>query len=180
MNFKRFSQLTHRKGQHFLTKNVSSIQIIVFYYLAMAAIALLLFYLPSFRVPNQDVSFIDLFFLAISTVSVTGLTTISLTDVFNHNGIILLEILFQIGGLGIMMFSTFFAIVSRRKISLKQRQLIMTDMNQPRLSGIVKMIRTTFTILLIVQAIAGSLFAIYFKLGGYYEHWSSAFFYGFY
>lgn len=180
MNFQRFSQLTQRKGQHFLSKNISSIQIIVFYYLAMAIIALILFYLPFFRVPNQQVSFIDLLFLAISTVSVTGLTTISLTDVFNHHGIILLEVLFQIGGLGIMMFSTFFAIVSRRKISLKQRQLIMTDMNQPRLSGIVKMIRTTFTILLIVQLLAGSLFALYFKLGGYYTQWSSAVFYGFY
>ena len=180
MNFQRFSQLTQRKGQHFLSKNISSIQIIVFYYLAMAIIALILFYLPFFRVPNQQVSFIDLLFLAISTVSVTGLTTISLTDVFNHHGIILLEVLFQIGGLGIMMFSTFFAIVSRRKISLKQRQLIMTDMNQPRLSGIVKMIRTTFTILLIVQLLAGSLFALYFKLGGYYTQWFSAVFYGFY
>lgn len=180
MNFQRFSQLTQRKGQHFLSKNISSIQIIVFYYLAMAIIALILFYLPFFRVPNQQVSFIDLLFLAISTVSVTGLTTISLTDVFNHHGIILLEVLFQIGGLGIMMFSTFFAIVSRRKISLKQRQLIMTDMNQPRLSGIVKMIRTTFTILLIVQLLAGSLFVLYFKLGGYYTQWSSAVFYGFY
>ena len=63
-----------------------------------------------------------------------------------------------------MMISTFFAIVSRRKISLKQRQLIMTDMNQPKLSGIVRMIRITFTIILLCQAISGAIFLFIFIL----------------
>ena len=73
-----------------------------------------------------------------------------------------------------------FAIVSRRKISLKQRQLIMTDMNQPKLSGIVRMIRTTFTIILVCQVVAGTIFAVYFHLYGYYDNWRDAIFYGFY
>lgn len=180
MNFQRLSRLNYRRGYQFVTRNISSIQMIVFYYLLMIILSIGLFYLPIFRVPGNHVPFIDLFFLAISTVSVTGLTTVPITEVFNHNGIVLLELLFQIGGLGIMMISTFFIIVSRRKISLKQRQLIMTDMNQPKLSGIVKMIQTTFTILIFIQVIAGLFFGFYFKLHGYYSHWSTAFFYGFY
>ena len=102
--------------------------------------------------------------MAVSTVSVTGLTTFPIDDVFNDRGVVLLEVLFQVGGLGIMMISTFFAIVSRRKISLKQRQLIMTDMNQPKLSGIVRMIRITFTIILLCQAISGAIFLFIFIL----------------
>jgi len=180
MNISRLSQLTLRKSQNFFAKNISSIQLIVFYYLIMTAVALILFYLPFFRVPDQHIKFIDLFFLAISTVSVTGLTTIPLTDVFNHNGILLLEVLFQVGGLGIMMITTFFAIISKRKISLKQRQLIMTDMNQPKLSGIVRMIRITFTMILVIQFLAGLSFAVYFKLAHYYPDWYHAIFYGFY
>lgn len=180
MNFQRLSRLNYRRGSQLITRNFSSIQMIVFYYLLMIILSIGLFYLPIFRVPGNHVPFIDLVFLAISTVSVTGLTTVPITEVFNHNGIVLLEILFQIGGLGIMMISTFFIIVSRRKISLKQRQLIMTDMNQPKLSGIVKMIQTTFTMLIFIQAIAGLFFGFYFKLHGYYSQWSTAFFYGFY
>lgn len=180
MNISRLSQLTLRKSQNFFAKNISSIQLIVFYYLIMTAVALILFYLPFFRVPDQHIKFIDLFFLAISTVSVTGLTTIPLTDVFNHNGILLLEVLFQVGGLGIMMITTFFAIISKRKISLKQRQLIMTDMNQPKLSGIVRMIRITFTMILVIQFLAGLSFAVYFKLAHYYPDWYHSIFYGFY
>lgn len=149
-----------------------------FYYIVMTVVSLGLFP-PFFREPGSHVAFIDLFFMAVSTVSVTGLTTFPINDVFNDHGVILLEVLFQVGGLGIMMISTFFAIVSRRKISLKQRQLIMTDMNQPKLSGIVRMIRTTFTIILVCQLVAGTIFAVYFHLYGYYDNWRDAIFMGF-
>ena len=180
MNFTRFARLTQRKSKYFIAQNVSSIQVIVFYYILMTIISLGLFYLPFFREPRSHASFIDMFFMAVSTVSVTGLTTFPIDDVFNDRGVVLLEVLFQVGGLGIMMISTFFAIVSRRKISLKQRQLIMTDMNQPKLSGIVRMIRITFTIILLCQAISGAIFSIYFYFNGYYDNWRDALFYGFY
>lgn len=180
MNFGRFTRLTLRRGRTFFSKNVSSIQVIVSYYILMTILSLILFYLPFFREPNSHVPFIDLFFMAVSTISVTGLSTFPIGEVFNDRGVILLEILFQIGGLGIMMISTFFFIISRRKISLKQRQLIMTDMNQPRLSGIVRLIRTTFTIILAFQVIGGLIFAIYFKQMNYYATWSDALFHGVY
>ncbi|MBK4792521.1 ATP synthase [Enterococcus faecium] len=118
--------------------------------------------------------------MAISTVSVTGLSTFDINSVFNDNGIILLEILFQVGGLGIMMISTAFVIFSKRRITLKQRQLIMTDMNQPRLSGIVRLIRITFAILIWFQLLFGTFFSIYFYYRGYFDRWRDAVFYGFY
>ncbi|OJG54200.1 cation transporter [Enterococcus haemoperoxidus] len=118
--------------------------------------------------------------MAISTVSVTGLSTFDINSVFNDRGVILLEVLFQVGGLGIMMISTAFIILSKRRISLKQRQLIMTDMNQPKLSGIVRLIRITFTIILWFQVIFGTFFSIYFYFSGYYKTWPRAIFFGFY
>ncbi|EJY52226.1 cation transport protein [Enterococcus faecium 504] len=136
--------------------------------------------MPIFRKPDSHVSFVDMLFMAISTVSVTGLSTFDINSVFNDNGIILLEILFQVGGLGIMMISTAFVIFSKRRITLKQRQLIMTDMNQPRLSGIVRLIRITFAILIWFQLLFGTFFSIYFYYRGYFDRWRDAVFYGFY
>lgn len=176
----RFLWLSQRRVSRFVSKNFSSIQIIVSYYIIMTIISFLLFCLPFFREPNTHVSFIDLLFMAISTVSVTGLSTFDINSIFNDRGIILLEILFQVGGLGIMMISTAFIILSKRRITLKQRQLIMTDMNQPRLSGIVRLIRITFSILLWFQFIFGAFFSIYFYFSGYYKTWSKAIFFGFY
>lgn len=180
MNRFRLLWLAQRKGRRFISTHFSSIQIIVSYYIIMTVVSYLLFCLPFFREPNSQVGFIDMLFMAISTVSVTGLSTFDINSVFNDRGVILLEVLFQIGGLGIMMISTAFIILSKRRISLKQRQLIMTDMNQPKLSGIVRLIRITFTIILWFQVIFGTFFSIYFYFSGYYNTWSKAIFFGFY
>lgn len=180
MHVDLFFRRLQRRGQKFAANHFSSIQIIVFYYILMTVLSLVLFYMPIFREPDSHVSFVDMLFMAISTVSVTGLSTFDINSVFNDNGIILLEILFQVGGLGIMMISTAFVIFSKRRITLKQRQLIMTDMNQPRLSGIVQLIRITFAILIWFQLLFGTFFSIYFYYRGYFDRWRDAVFYGFY
>lgn len=180
MHVDLFFRRLQRRGQKFAANHFSSIQIIVFYYILMTVLSLVLFYMPIFREPDSHVSFVDMLFIAISTVSVTGLSTFDINSVFNDNGIILLEILFQVGGLGIMMISTAFVIFSKRRITLKQRQLIMTDMNQPRLSGIVRLIRITFAILIWFQLLFGTFFSIYFYYRGYFDRWRDAVFYGFY
>ncbi|WP_033645393.1 TrkH family potassium uptake protein [Enterococcus faecium] len=180
MHVDLFFRRLQRRGQKFAANHFSSIQIIVFYYILMTVLSLVLFYMPIFREPDSHVSFVDMLFMAISTVSVTGLSTFDINSVFNDNGIILMEILFQVGGLGIMMISTAFVIFSKRRITLKQRQLIMTDMNQPRLSGIVRLIRITFAILIWFQLLFGTFFSIYFYYRGYFDRWRDAVFYGFY
>lgn len=180
MHVDLFFRRLQRRGQKFAANHFSSIQIIVFYYILMTVLSLVLFYMPIFREPDSHVSFVDMLFMAISTVSVTGLSTFDINSVFNDNGIILLEILFQVGGLGIMMISTAFVIFSKRRITLRQRQLIMTDMNQPRLSGIVRLIRITFAILIWFQLLFGTFFSIYFYYRGYFDRWRDAVFYGFY
>jgi Trk-type K+ transport system membrane component len=146
----------------------------------MTIITFLLFKLPFFRKPNAHISLIDMAFMAVSTISVTGLTTFDIHYVLNNYGIILLEILFQIGGFGIMMISTFFFIVAKRKITLRQRQLIAVDMNQPKLSGVVRLIKYALFFLIIIQIIFGIIFGIYFYLNDYYPHFSQNLFWGIY
>lgn len=170
----------HKKLTRFLTSHFTSIQIIVIYYVLLSVVTFILLSLPFFREKDAQTSFMDMLFMTISTVSVTGLTTFNINDVFNNRGVILLEFLFQVGGLGIMMISTFFFIVSKKKISLRQRQLIMTDMNQPRLSGTVRLIRTTLLILLWLQLIFGLIFSIHFYIRGHHVTFGDAIFNGFY
>lgn len=169
-----------RISNHFINKHFSSIQIIFTYYVIMTLVAFILLSLPFFQQPDAEVSVFDTFFMSVSTVSVTGLSTFDISSVYNQRGIILLEIMFQIGGLGIMMFSTFFFILSRRRISLKRRQLIMTDMNQPRLSGTVRLIKSTVFTLLALQLIFGIVFSIRFYFTGHHPTIGDSIFQGFY
>lgn len=61
--------------------------------------------------------------------------------------------IFQIGGLGVMMISTFFYLILKRRIGLKQRQLIMTDTNQFTMSGMVRMLREILVLIFGIELI---------------------------
>ena len=176
----KYLYLIRRQFDRFMSNNVTSIQKIVIYYLGFTVLAFFLLKMPWFRNPGVKTAAFDDFFMALSTVSVTGLSTYNINEVFNHRGIVLLEILFQIGGLGIMMILTFFFIFSKKKISLSQRQLIMTDMNQPKLSGIVKLIRISMSFLIKIQLIFGIIFAVHFYLNKSHASISESIFFGMY
>ncbi len=83
-------------------------QIIVFYYFLAIAFSYLLLNLPGVYKPGVQVRFIDSLFTAVSAVSVTGLTPISIVETYTVFGVCMLMLVFQIGGIGIMSIGTFF------------------------------------------------------------------------
>ena len=69
-------------------------------------------------------------FTSVSAVSVTGLSVVTISDTFTTAGIIILALILQLGGLGIMALGTFVWIITGKKIGLQRRRLIMADHNQ--------------------------------------------------
>jgi Trk-type K+ transport system membrane component len=149
-------------------REFSPAQIIVLFYIVAVTISFLLLSLPIAHKQGVHVATIDTLFVAISAVSVTGLSPISTVDTFSTTGMFILMFVFQFGGLGVMMLSTFIWLIARKKIGLKQRQLIMTDQNQSNLSGLVNLMRQILFIIIIVELIGALLLGIHFYL--YYYH----------
>lgn len=163
-----------------LYRGATPIQSLVTYYALATAAAFILLSLPCFKNPGARISFLDTLFMAISTISVTGLTTFPIEQVYNQGGVVLLEFLFQVGGFGITMLSTVALVIAGKRISLHQRQLIQFDMNQPRLSGMVRLVTSVFGLMIFVQIVFGVIFAAYFKATGVWTTWPAAFFHGIY
>lgn len=97
--------------------------------------------------------FIDGLFTATSAVCVTGLTVVDTAVHFSLFGQIVILLLIQIGGLGVMTAATLLFLMMRKKITLKNRLMLQEALSQDRLQGIVKSIKMvlifTFTIELI-------------------------------
>ncbi|MFB3163098.1 TrkH family potassium uptake protein [Neobacillus sp. 179-J 1A1 HS] len=159
-------------------KELSTIQLIVIFYLSALIISTLLLKIPFAHRENASISYIDALFTSASAVSVTGLSVISLKDTFNHFGIFLLCIILQIGGLGVMSLSTFLWIMIGKKVGLKERQLIMVDQNQSNLSGLVQLAKRVFITIISVEIIGGIILGLRFL--NYYESPLSAFKHGFF
>ncbi|WP_035294961.1 TrkH family potassium uptake protein [Brevibacillus thermoruber] len=161
-------------------RRFSSVQIIVLFYLSAVLISTLLLMLPFFHQPGARLTFIDALFTASSAISVTGLTVIAIHEVFNHWGILLLTLLFQIGGIGIMTLGTFFWLVLRQRIGLEQRKWIATDHNRPTLAGLVSLMRSILLLAIFIELAGTIMLGSYFLSAGYHDDWYTAYFHGFF
>lgn len=151
-------------------------QIIVLFYVFAVLISAALLSLPIALKPGVHWTFIDVLFTAVSAVSVTGLAVVSTTDTFSTPGVFILMFILQFGGIGIMTLGTFFWMILRRKIGLKDRQLIMTDQNQSQMSGLVKLMRQILAIILLIEAVGALILGTYFL--GYFPTWQEAYLQG--
>src|SRR5699024_7836190 len=97
--------------------------------------------------PVVSIPFIDLLFTAVSALSVTGLSSISIADTLSTTGIVLLAVILQLGAVGVMAIGTFFWLLLGKKIGLKERRLIMTDQNQTTFEGMVRLIKQIILVL---------------------------------
>lgn len=75
----------------------------------------------------NGISYIDSLFVATSAVSITGLTTVDVSATFTPFGLVVLAVLIQIGALGVMTFTSFFALFFSGNTSIYS-QLMVKDM----------------------------------------------------
>ena len=154
-------------------KRFTPAQIIVFYYFLAIAFSFLLLNLPGVYQPGVEVKFIDSLFTAVSAVSVTGLTSISIADTYTTFGISMLMIVLQLGGIGIMSIGTFFWLLIKKRIGMRERQLIMVDHNHYSLAGVVHLIRQIVQIIFAIELVGGFIFTFYIMK--FYDSFGEAF-----
>ncbi len=91
----------------------------------------------------KNISPLDAFFTATSAVCVTGLTVVDTASAFTPLGHLVIMLLIEIGGLGVMTFSVLFAIALKRDIGLSSRFVVQEGflhMRVPNINNVVKMI----------------------------------------
>lgn len=125
-----------------------------FLFLILFGTGLLL--LPKATVSGK-ISFIDALFTSTSAVCVTGLTVVDTATYFTRAGQIVILILIQIGGLGVMTLTTFFALFFAGGLGIKERVMISDLIEEDKLGKIkytlIQIILTT----LIIEAVGAVL-----------------------
>jgi hypothetical protein len=123
--------------------------------------------LPVSAAPGKNISFIDALFMATSSTCVTGLSSISLPDEFSIFGQMIMLLLAQVGGLGIMTLSSSMAVIMGKSLQMRE-QVIMQDVldasgSEELLKLIVDIIRYTF----IIEFIGAILLTVGFYQEGF-------------
>ena len=100
-------------------------------------------------------TYLDAFFTSLAAMSLTGVTTFQngLKDTFSIGGLIIILVLIQIGGLGIVTILTFLFTLFRRKLQFKDRLMISQAIAFNNFGEIVLYVRR----LIVISAICEGL-----------------------
>jgi trk system potassium uptake protein TrkH len=120
----------------------------------------LLLWLPISSLEGHSLSYIDALFTATSATCVTGLIVVDTGTHFTLFGQLVLLFMIQLGGLGFMTMTTWFAIVVKKRISLRERLVLKESLNQTNIEGIVRLIRNVIIYSMTIEIIAAFCFAI--------------------
>ncbi len=149
--------------------------IFIFYFIAVT-ISVILLSLPGVHQEGVEITLLDTIFTAISSVSVTGLTVVDISETYSMFGLFVLMFVFQFGGIGVMSLGTFVWLLMGKKIGLRGRQLIMVDHNQTSLSGLVALMIEILKLILIIEAVGAVILGLLFM--DYYPTVQEAFLHG--
>lgn len=142
--------------------NPSLILAVSFFVIIMIGTGLLL--LPLSIQEGVRLSWIDALFTSTSAVCVTGLTTVNVATTFTPMGLTIIIILIQIGGVGVMTLTSFFAMFFMGNTSL-YNQLVVRDMvSSNSLGSLLSTLLYILLFTLVIEAIG--MFCIWFSVNG--------------
>lgn len=132
---------------------LSSFQIIILGFAGIILLGALILMLPISTTAGCVTPFNESLFTATSAVCVTGLVVQDTGSYWSAFGQMVILMLIQIGGLGVVTVATSFALMSGQKISLMHRSTMQNSISAPKVGGIVRLtrfiLRGTFLIELI-------------------------------
>ena len=116
-------------------------QIVALSFLLTIVIGTVLLSLPISVQGRENLSLIDAVFTATSATCVTGLIVKDTAGFFSPFGRLVILLLFQSGGLGIMTLSTLFAILLGRKLTIRRKVIVQNALDRHKIEGLTTLIK---------------------------------------
>ena len=141
---------------------LSTTQIILLSFLVTILIGSGLLALPISSASGEAVPYLDALFTATTSTCVTGLVTIPTVSTWSVFGQIVILLLIQIGGLGIITIMSGLMLLLNRKMGIDDRLLIQDAFNLNTMSGLAKFIKNVLIGTLIIEGVGAVLYMIVF------------------
>ncbi|MGB3852087.1 MAG: potassium transporter TrkG [Tunicatimonas sp.] len=149
---------------------------LVFGFLLYTFIGFVLLSLPWLQ--KQPTALLDNLFIATSAISTTGLVTVSVFDSYEWLGQFVVMLLFQIGGVGYLTFTTYYLLTTTKTITHWHERLLKTAFAMPKEIQIQDFLKSVIVFTVAMETLGAIGFFIAFKLEGIetgFALWSSVF-----
>jgi trk system potassium uptake protein len=111
-------------------------------------------------VHTGTLSYLDALFTSVSAVCVTGLVAVDTATAFTMKGQLIIMMLIQLGGLGIMAFTGFFAFAFTGTISFEDRILLKDIFSSESLGGVFRLLLKIILLTFLIEALGAFLIYI--------------------
>lgn len=148
----------------FRIKIKSSAYNLFIYFIFMAVIGSFLLSLP-FCYNGEKIPFIDAIFVTVSAICVTGLSTVDMS-VFSNAGFMILLLLIEAGGLGLVSFFTIYLTFASKKLSLVNRNIIKDYFTQEQQFEAKQIVKQIILFTLCIQILGSIFLSIFLYFNG--------------
>ena len=135
-------------------------QMILLSFLLVILLGSVLLALPISSSNGEAVPYIDALFTATTSTCVTGLVTVPTFSTWSVFGQVVILILIQVGGLGVITVMTGWMLLLNKKLGIGDRLLIQDAFNLNTMSGLVKFVKNVLFGTMIIEGI-GALFYLF-------------------
>ncbi|MBX2990481.1 MAG: hypothetical protein KF749_04835 [Bacteroidetes bacterium] len=125
-----------------MKKTLTPIQALFAGFVILILTGAVLLQLPLSAAEGQRISFLDALFTATSAVSTTGLATVDTGSNYSVFGQVVILLLFQVGGLGYMIFIALVTLGLGARLTITGRMLFSESIARPRTIEIKRFIKT--------------------------------------
>lgn len=143
-------------------KHISPLKLLALGFAAIILLGALLLMMPCSNRSGQGIPFLNALFTATSATCVTGLVVYDTYTQFTTFGQLVIMLLIQTGGLGFMTLAVLFALVTRKRIGLKERTFLMESVASLQLGGVVRLAKRILMVTFMVEGLGVLLLAIRF------------------
>ena len=141
---------------------LSTTQMILLSFIAVIFVGSLLLSLPISAQGGKAISYIDALFTATTATCVTGLVTLPTATTWSVFGQIVILLLIQIGGLGVITVMSGFMLMIHRKMGIGDRLLVQDAFNLNTMSGLAKFIKSVLFGTFVIEGIGAVLYMLVF------------------
>ena len=136
--------------------SLSTTQIVLLSFLITIFFGSILLSLPISTASGKAVSYMDALFTATTATCVTGLVTLPTATTWSTFGHVVILLMIQIGGLGIVTIMSGIMMLLNRKMGIGDRLLIQDAFNLNTMSGLAKFVKNVLFGTLVVE-LSGAL-----------------------
>ena len=118
------------------SKNLSATRIIALTFVCIILVGALLLTLPIASRSGESHGFLTALFTATSATCVTGLVVVDTALTWSGFGQAVILFMIQIGGLGFMTIATMFSMLLKRKMGLREKEIMVESINTEHIGAI--------------------------------------------